>query len=75
MVAHGLCSSALFSIANMVYESIGRRRIVLIKGLITIFPCIRIWWFVLCAANMRGPPSFNLFGEIMLLGAVLIRSF
>lgn len=75
IVSHGLCSSALFSLANIVYEFIGSRRLLLVKGLIIIFPSIRIWWFLLCVANISGPPSFNLFSEILLLGAVLIRSF
>nr|ABW76497.1 NADH dehydrogenase subunit 4 [Eclysippe vanelli] len=74
MVAHGLCSSALFSVANMVYESISSRSLVLIKGLISIFPCMSIWWFFLCVGNMSGPPSFNLFGEILLLSSILKTS-
>lgn len=74
IVAHGLCSSALFSIANIVYECIGRRSIILVKGLILVFPSISIWWFILCVANIRGPPSFNLFSEILLLVSILNSS-
>lgn len=75
IVAHGLCSSAIFSVANMAYEATRRRSMVLIKGLISVFPCIRFWWFILAVANIRGPPTFNLFREILLLGSILKRSF
>lgn len=43
MVAHGLCSSALFSIANIVYESVGTRSLFLVKGIMSIFPCMGLW--------------------------------
>ncbi len=75
IVAHGFCSSGLFSIVNIVYESIGSRRLILVKGLIVVFPGIRVWWFILVAANIRAPPSFNLFREIFLLASVLKSSF
>nr|ASK49878.1 NADH dehydrogenase subunit 4 [Amphisamytha bioculata] len=74
MVAHGLCSSGLFSMANMIYEYSGSRSLVMIKGLISIFPTMSVWWFFLCVANMSAPPSLNLFGEILLVGAVLKSS-
>lgn len=74
IIAHGVCSSAIFSIANIVYEYIGRRRIILIKGLIIVFPYITIWWFLLIVGNMRGPPTFNLFSEILILVSILNSS-
>lgn len=38
LLGHGLCSPALFAIANVNYESVGSRSILLIKGLISFFP-------------------------------------
>ena len=71
IVAHGLCSSGLFSVANIVYENIGRRRIIIVKGLLNVFPVISIWWFLLVVANIRGPPRYNLFREILLLVSII----
>jgi NADH-ubiquinone oxidoreductase chain 4 len=38
IIAHGLCSSGLFRLVGIVYERLGTRRIVLIRGIITIAP-------------------------------------
>lgn len=67
IVAHGLCSSGLFYLINIVYERSGSRRLFLNKGLISVFPSLRIWWFILCSFNMASPPSLNLIREIFLI--------
>lgn len=38
IIAHGLCSSGLFCLANISYERLGRRRLFLNKGLINLIP-------------------------------------
>ncbi|VEN34378.1 unnamed protein product, partial [Callosobruchus maculatus] len=38
ILAHGLCSSGLFCLVNIVYERIHRRRLYLNKGLLNIIP-------------------------------------
>jgi NADH-ubiquinone oxidoreductase chain 4 len=40
ILAHGLCSRALFCLANLYYERFFTRRIVLLKGLSLIFPSL-----------------------------------
>ena len=40
MLAHGLCSSALFSLANVNYECIGTRSVFLSKGMLLFFPSL-----------------------------------
>ena len=67
ILAHGLCSSGLFCLANISYERTSRRRIYLNKGLINLFPNLSLWWFVFCVCNIAAPPSLNLMGEIFLL--------
>nr|AYW52345.1 NADH dehydrogenase subunit 4 [Entiminae sp. ACP-2013] len=74
MLAHGLCSSGLFCLANIVYERISSRSIYLNKGLINIIPSLSLWWFLLCSANMAAPPSLNLLGEILLINSLVIYS-
>nr|YP_010415427.1 NADH dehydrogenase subunit 4 [Paralvinella palmiformis]UJI65670.1 NADH dehydrogenase subunit 4 [Paralvinella palmiformis] len=74
MLAHGLSSSALFSIANSSYEATHTRSLYLTKGLLSLFPAMSLWWFLSCAANMSAPPSINLFGEILLLPPILSSS-
>nr|AEP27578.1 NADH dehydrogenase subunit 4 [Ceutorhynchus obstrictus] len=67
MLAHGLCSSGLFCLANMAYERSQSRSIYINKGMMNLFPSISLWWFLLCSSNMAAPPSLNLFGEILLM--------
>lgn len=67
IIGHGLCSSGLFCIANISYERIGRRSLMISKGLINLIPTLCMWWFLLRAGNIAAPPSLNLLGEIMLI--------
>nr|YP_010561797.1 NADH dehydrogenase subunit 4 [Ammothea clausi]UYX57744.1 NADH dehydrogenase subunit 4 [Ammothea clausi] len=71
MLAHGLCSSGLFCVANIIYERMGSRSLVLSKGLMNIFPSLNIWWFLLVICNMAAPPSMNLISEISLFTSML----
>nr|ALO70342.1 NADH deshydrogenase subunit 4 [Atheta gagatina] len=75
MIAHGLCSSGLFCLANICYERLGSRSLYLNKGLINLMPSFSLWWFLLCSSNMAAPPSFNLLGEIMLINSLVSWSF
>nr|AML26576.1 NADH dehydrogenase subunit 4 [Staphylinidae sp. BMNH 1274705] len=71
MIAHGLCSSALFCLVNLTYERVGSRNLYLNKGMINIMPSMSLWWFMFCACNMAAPPSLNLLGEIMLINSLI----
>lgn len=71
ILAHGLCSSGLFALANISYERLISRRLYLNKGLINLIPSIRIWWFLLCSSNIAAPPSLNLLGEIILINRLI----
>lgn len=75
MVAHGLCSSGMFNFVNVIYEGFGSRRFYVRRGLLTIFPKLRFWCFLLVRINIAAPPSPNLLGEIQLISRVVIRSF
>nr|YP_010833715.1 NADH dehydrogenase subunit 4 [Tympanophyllum maximum]WFP43223.1 NADH dehydrogenase subunit 4 [Tympanophyllum maximum] len=71
MLAHGLCSSGLFCLANIVYERLGSRSLLINKGLMSFMPSMTLWWFLLVSSNMAAPPSFNLVGEIGLLSSMV----
>lgn len=71
ILAHGLCSSGLFCLANITYERLGSRRFYINKGLINLIPRICLWWFLLRSCNMAAPPRINLLGEIRLLNRIL----
>nr|YP_009114557.1 NADH dehydrogenase subunit 4 [Homologenus malayensis]AIB52336.1 NADH dehydrogenase subunit 4 [Homologenus malayensis] len=71
MVGHGLCSSGLFCLANMVYERVGSRSLLVSKGLLNFMPSMGLWWFLLSVSNMAAPPSLNLLGEISLIMGII----
>nr|YP_010580848.1 NADH dehydrogenase subunit 4 [Bruchidius siliquastri]UZT27033.1 NADH dehydrogenase subunit 4 [Bruchidius siliquastri] len=75
MLAHGLCSSGLFCLANISYERMHSRSLYLNKGLLNIMPSLSFWWFMLCSSNMAAPPSLNLLGEIILINSLVSFSF
>nr|YP_010999276.1 NADH dehydrogenase subunit 4 [Synorthocladius bifidus]WPM93122.1 NADH dehydrogenase subunit 4 [Synorthocladius bifidus] len=75
MLAHGLCSSGLFSLANMTYERLGSRSLMINKGLLNFAPSLSLWWFLLCSGNMAAPPTLNLLGEISLLNSIIGWSY
>lgn len=71
ILAHGLCSSGLFCLANISYERLHRRNLYLNKGLLNIIPRLSLWWFLFRSSNMAAPPSLNLLGEIILINRLV----
>nr|WHU31847.1 NADH dehydrogenase subunit 4 [Aeschrocoris tuberculatus] len=71
MIGHGFCSSALFCLANIVYERSFSRSLFINKGYMVSMPNLTLFWFMLCSNNMSSPPSLNLLGEIYLINSIL----
>nr|YP_006576051.1 NADH dehydrogenase subunit 4 [Euspilotus scissus]ACZ58578.1 NADH dehydrogenase subunit 4 [Euspilotus scissus] len=71
MIAHGLCSSGMFCLANISYERLYSRSLFVNKGLMNILPSCSLWWFLLSSSNMAAPPSLNLMGEIFLINSMV----
>nr|YP_009441807.1 NADH dehydrogenase subunit 4 [Eucinetus haemorrhoidalis]AOY39391.1 NADH dehydrogenase subunit 4 [Eucinetus haemorrhoidalis] len=71
MMAHGLCSSGMFCLANISYERLHSRNLFINKGLINLMPSMSLWWFLLSISNMAAPPSLNLLGEISLINSLV----
>nr|YP_011004710.1 NADH dehydrogenase subunit 4 [Podonevadne trigona]WPT28350.1 NADH dehydrogenase subunit 4 [Podonevadne trigona] len=66
MVAHGLCSSGLFALVGSVYNRLGSRSMLLMRGSIVLSPLLSLWWFLFSISNMAAPPTPNLAGEILI---------
>nr|UJI65695.1 NADH dehydrogenase subunit 4 [Dipseliopoda setosa] len=75
MIAHGLCSSGLFCLANISYERLSSRSLFINKGLLNLMPSMSLWWFMLCSMNMAIPPSLNLLSEILLMNSLIMWSW
>nr|QNJ60004.1 NADH dehydrogenase subunit 4 [Amblytropidia mysteca] len=71
MIGHGLCSSGLFCLSNIIYERLGSRSLLINKGMINLMPSMALWWFLLSSSNMASPPSLNLLGELSLINSII----
>nr|UPL65229.1 NADH dehydrogenase subunit 4 [Scantius aegyptius rossii] len=71
MLGHGLCSSGLFALANILYERSHSRSLFVNKGYITILPLISMFWFLFIINNIASPISLNLLGECLLLNSLV----
>nr|YP_002727918.1 NADH dehydrogenase subunit 4 [Geocoris pallidipennis]ABZ02016.1 NADH dehydrogenase subunit 4 [Geocoris pallidipennis] len=71
MLGHGLCSSGLFALANIMYERSHSRSILINKGFLIFMPNMSMFWFLLSINNMSSPPSLNLLGEILLINSLM----
>nr|YP_001382315.1 NADH dehydrogenase subunit 4 [Vampyroteuthis infernalis]BAF73643.1 NADH dehydrogenase subunit 4 [Vampyroteuthis infernalis] len=74
MIAHGLCSSGLFCLANLVYEKLKTRSLYLYGGMINVNSMMSLFWFLLCISNMGAPPFINLMSEVMLFCSLFMYS-
>lgn len=72
IIAHGFCSSALFMLANCVYEKTHTRSLYIVKGLLLSLPILSLWWFLFSAINIAVPPTINLLREIIIFPAVIL---
>nr|AWV84311.1 NADH dehydrogenase subunit 4 [Calliopsida cinnabarina] len=71
MIGHGLCSSGLFCLANISYERMGSRSMLMNKGMLNFMPSMTLMWFLMCSSNMSSPPSINLAGEILIINSLV----
>nr|YP_009368330.1 NADH dehydrogenase subunit 4 [Clostera anachoreta]APH08576.1 NADH dehydrogenase subunit 4 [Clostera anachoreta] len=75
MIGHGLCSSGMFCLANIMYERLNSRSLFINKGMMNFMPSMSLWWFLLMSSNMAAPPSLNLMGEISLINSLMSWSW
>nr|QKJ80216.1 NADH dehydrogenase subunit 4 [Florometra sp. BMK-2020] len=67
MISHGLVSSGLFCLANLLYERIGTRTLSLIRGYKCLMGLMSFWWLIFCASNLGLPPLPNFIGELLII--------
>nr|YP_009227479.1 NADH dehydrogenase subunit 4 [Parnara guttata]AFN21414.1 NADH dehydrogenase subunit 4 [Parnara guttata] len=76
MIGHGLCSSGLFCLANISYERLHSRSMMMSKGMISFMPSLSLWWFLLLSSSIgSSPPLLNLIGEISLINSKVSWSY
>nr|DBA43788.1 TPA_asm: ND4 [Bombus opulentus] len=71
MISHGLVSSGLFYLVNMIYMQTNSRLIFINKGMICMMPSMSMMWFMMCIYNSGAPISLNMVSEIFLLMSLI----
>lgn len=71
LCAHGLRSSILFCLAATIYENLGTRRLILMKGFTKICPLLSLIWFLGAIIGMGAPPFINLAAELLLVKSII----
>nr|WIL10132.1 NADH dehydrogenase subunit 4 [Actornithophilus hoplopteri] len=74
MISHGLISSCLFFLSDLIYKVTHSRSLFLNKGLILTSPFFSLFWFTCCLLNMAFPPSLGSISELM-IGLALIKFY
>jgi len=74
ILTHGLTSSCIFLLTNIIYEKINTRNIIIIRGLLRISPQLSIIWIITIRINMALPPRINIIGEIIIIISRFITS-
>nr|UPL65489.1 NADH dehydrogenase subunit 4 [Phaenacantha marcida] len=67
MLGHGLCSSGMFAMANIMYERTHSRMILMNKGFLTFMPSMSMLMFIVMINNIPSPPTLSLLSEIILM--------
>nr|YP_003667956.1 NADH dehydrogenase subunit 4 [Hydrosaurus amboinensis]BAJ08134.1 NADH dehydrogenase subunit 4 [Hydrosaurus amboinensis] len=67
MIAHGLTSSMMFCLANMLYERTNTRTMIMMRGMQKIMPLMTTYWLIATLTNLALPPTINLIGELQII--------
>lgn len=71
MIAHGIVSSALFSIANLYYERTKTRKLRINRGIKSSSSLFSLYWLLFCSANLGLPPFPKAIGELFLFSSII----
>ena len=75
ILAHGFSSSRIFFGGNSFYLRKFSRRIILIKGFLTILPLLSFFWLITIIRKMATPPLLNFVAEIICICSTLAIDF
>nr|AAS75441.1 NADH dehydrogenase subunit 4 [Neomaskellia andropogonis] len=70
-ISHGLTSSMMFFMANMVYLKSKSRNLIINKGIMNNSNSDKIIWFTACMMNLPMPPFLGILSEIFSMKLIL----
>nr|YP_009731528.1 NADH dehydrogenase subunit 4 [Blattisocius tarsalis]QHQ98571.1 NADH dehydrogenase subunit 4 [Blattisocius tarsalis] len=75
MIAHGLSASGLFYLVGGMYERVGTRNMMVMKGVVSLLGGVFWLWVIFVFMNMGVPPFMGFFMEFIMLFALVSMSF
>ena len=75
IVAHGFISSLIFYLITLIYEVFHSRRLMILKGIIILYPVFCLFWLISRFLNLGFPPFISFYSEICIIGSLGIFSF
>jgi proton-translocating NADH-quinone oxidoreductase chain M len=67
MLSHGIVSAGLFFIAGCIYERLGTRNMLYLKGLSQLAPILCVFFFLLTLSNMSFPGTLSFVSEFLII--------
>lgn len=75
MIAHGLSARGLFYLVGGMYERVGTRNMIVIKGAVRLLGGVFWLWVIFVFINMGVPPFIGFFMEFIILFALVRMRF
>lgn len=72
MLSHGLTSAGLFFCLGFLYDRLGTRNILYIKGVFLDAPLYSIFFFLFILSNISFPGSLNFISELICLMGIFL---
>nr|YP_010192464.1 NADH dehydrogenase subunit 4 [Dipterophagus daci]QZO77420.1 NADH dehydrogenase subunit 4 [Dipterophagus daci] len=73
MVSHSMISSGMFYLVGLIYNRLMIRSMLMMKGLLNLFPFVFLYWGMMVLSNMSCPPSLNFLGEMMMVISLMMK--
>jgi NADH:ubiquinone oxidoreductase subunit 4 (subunit M) len=70
MLSHGIVSSGLFFIAGTIYERLGTRSTLQLRGLCQLMPLLSVFFFLLTLSNMSFPGTLSFAAEFLIIVSI-----
>lgn len=71
LIAHGLSSALIFSLAAIIYDRTQSRNLISIQALWNFYPSLALIWFIAALSNLSFPSSINFLGELITIYSLI----
>nr|QZH55185.1 NADH dehydrogenase subunit 4 [Lardoglyphus konoi] len=70
MFSHGFISPMLFFLMTFLYDTLGSRSLMILKGILLFSPVFCLFWFLGSFLNLSVPPFMSFYSEVCIIGSL-----